>query len=86
MNFVSLIIIAFLPGGWIIFGVYKLYTLFIQKRSYDTKEIEYALSDIIMLHKGKRHKPYVGSFISLTDDISYVINDDSGNNQRRFKC
>ena len=86
MHILTWFMIAIMPGGWIIVGIYKLYKMFIQKRSYDLNEIDYQLSNYIMYKYGKRNRPYVGSYIKLTDDISRVIVDREGNLGREFKC
>lgn len=78
MHIFNWFIIIVMPGGWLIFGVYKLYTMFIRKSSYDTREINYLLSNAVMYKKGRKHRPYVGSFISLTDDIASVKVDENG--------
>lgn len=73
-------------GGWLIGGAYKLYTMFIQKRSHDTSEINYQLMRYIEHKHGKRNRPYVGGYIKLTDDVSRVIVDSEGNLSREFRC
>ncbi|MGL4790431.1 MAG: hypothetical protein ACRCW1_03395 [Anaerotignaceae bacterium] len=84
MNFIVYVLMFIMPGGWIVFGLYKLYTMFIQKRSHDTIEMSYHLSNYVLHRKGYRHKPYTGSYINLTGDISYVSVDSNGNLQRKF--
>lgn len=64
MHLFNWFIIVVMPGGWILAGMYKLYTMFIQKRSYDVNEINYQLSNYVMYKYGRNHKPYVGSFIN----------------------
>lgn len=84
MNYISMFVMVVMPGGWIMVGLYKLYTMFIQKRSYDTTEINYQLMRYIEYKHGKRHRPYVGTPINLTDDISRVMVDSEGNLSREF--
>ena len=78
MSLANWFIVVVMPGGWAIIGAYKLYTMFIRKSSYDTKEINYLLSDVVMYKKGRKHRPYVGSFINLTDDVASVKVDENG--------
>lgn len=84
MHILTWFMIAIMPGGWILFGVYKLYTMFIQKRSYDTQDFNDMLSNLVMYRKGHRHKPYVGSFICLTPDVARVIVLKDGSLTREF--
>jgi hypothetical protein len=86
MHLANWFIIVLMPGGWLLVAMYKVYTMFIQKRTHDTSEINYLLSNVVMYRKGLRHKPYVGSFIKLTDDISYVKVCEDGSLTREFKC
>lgn len=84
MSLANWFIIVVMPGGWILVGLYKVYTMFIQKRSHDTTEINYQLMRYIEYKHGKRHRPYVGTQIKLTDDISRVMVDSEGNLSREF--
>jgi hypothetical protein len=86
MSLVNWFIIVVMPGGWILVGLYKLYTMFIQRRSHDVSEINAQLSTYVMYKHGKRNRPYVGSFITLTDDTSRVIVLKDGSLDREFKC
>lgn len=86
MSLANWFIVVVMPGGWVMVGLIKLYKTFIEKRSHDVNEINYQLSNYIMYKHGKKHRPYVGSYIKLTDDISRVIVDSEGNLGREFKC
>jgi len=86
MSLANWFMIVVLPGGWLIVGLIQIYKRFIQKRSHDTFEINYQISDYIMYKHGKRNKPYVGSFIRLTDDVGRVTVDSKGELSREFLC
>lgn len=86
MSLANWFMLVIMPGGWLIVGLIQVYKRFIQKRSHDTSEINYQISDYIMYKHGKRNKPYVGSFIKLTSDVSRVMVDSEGNLTREFIC
>jgi len=84
MHILTWFMVVIMPGGWVLFGLYKLYAMFIQKRAYDTQDFNDMLSNLVMYRKGSRHKPYVGSYIKLTPDISRVTVLEDGSLTREF--
>lgn len=84
MSLVNWFMIVVLPGGWLLVAAYNLYAKFIRKSSYDTEEINYLLSDVVMYRKGRKHRPYVGSCIRLTTDIARVKLCEDGSLTREF--
>lgn len=84
-NIINFFMVAFVPGGGIVYCAVWTYNRFFKRSSHDTTEINYMLSNVVLLRHGKRNKGYAGSYTKLTDDISCVKVTKQGELYRQFK-